>query len=408
MKIGKYEIVKNQATVKPEVNTGTRFETHYIPQVRKQVDLDEYFAALKQAELMSDPKRDKLIELYNTSIDYDAHLQAVLNIRRESVLNRKMVFVNKKGKEIDELNELIDSPKFYEFLGDIFMTKPYGFTVIEFLNKEGSKEFNYGLIDRRHIDPIKHMIYKEKWGGAGYNWDKDKNAKFLMPIGKANDFGELCSVVPLCIRKRNGLNDYVSYVELAGHNFMMTKIIGNDPKIKNQAVNALNNVGAGGKVFLPEGVNIEFSNLSSTSQNQLFTDFHNLCNKEISKVLLGQTMTTEDGSSRSQAEVHERVQDLIFESDVRFIENVLNHQFIKYLYLFGYGEIKGKFKFVEDTSERDLQEMEKLTKLKALGLNFTPKYLAETFNIPIDAINDTLDPEQKETDSKNQLDGNNA
>ena len=59
----------------------------------------------------------------------------------------------------------------------------------------------------------------------------------------------------------------------------------------------------------------------------------------MTKLVLGQTMTTEDGSSRSQAEVHERTQEDIFDADGKYVLDVLNYEFTKVLnQLFGLPE----------------------------------------------------------------------
>jgi phage gp29-like protein len=48
------------------------------------------------------------------------------------------------------------------------------------------------------------------------------------------------------------------------------------------------------------------------------------CDKQISKLVLGQTMTTDEGSSRSQSETHERVRDDIADSDIQQVVDTLN------------------------------------------------------------------------------------
>lgn len=52
-------------------------------------------------------------------------------------------------------------------------------------------------------------------------------------------------------------------------------------------------------------------------------------NEEISKLYLGQTMTTADGSSRSQAEVHERQQNLLHFLDAAWAQRVLTAQLLR-------------------------------------------------------------------------------
>nr|WP_284521082.1 DUF935 family protein [Shigella boydii] len=48
------------------------------------------------------------------------------------------------------------------------------------------------------------------------------------------------------------------------------------------------------------------------------------CDAQISKAVLGQTMTTDNGSSRSQADVHNQVRMDIVRWDARQLANTLN------------------------------------------------------------------------------------
>jgi phage gp29-like protein len=64
-------------------------------------------------------------------------------------------------------------------------------------------------------------------------------------------------------------------------------------------------------IVLPEGVAIELIE-ASRSGTADYDTVHQRMNEAIAKIVLGQTMTTEDGSSRAQAEVHYTVrQDLV-------------------------------------------------------------------------------------------------
>nr|WP_306670755.1 MULTISPECIES: DUF935 family protein [unclassified Endozoicomonas] len=63
-------------------------------------------------------------------------------------------------------------------------------------------------------------------------------------------------------------------------------------------------------------------------------DYDVLCqrmDKAISKVILSQTMTTDDGSSHSQAEVHQEVARSVIKSDADLVCESLNQQVIKWL-----------------------------------------------------------------------------
>ena len=60
--------------------------------------------------------------------------------------------------------------------------------------------------------------------------------------------------------------------------------------------------------------------------------------KQISKLVLGQTMTTDDGSSRAQGEVHEEVRQDIAAADALAIADTLNSMLVVPYIRFNFGE----------------------------------------------------------------------
>lgn len=65
---------------------------------------------------------------------------------------------------------------------------------------------------------------------------------------------------------------------------------------------------------IPEGMTLELLEASRSGQVE-FGSLAAMMDATIAKTILGQTMTTDDGSSRSQAEVHERMRLQIIKSD---------------------------------------------------------------------------------------------
>lgn len=62
-----------------------------------------------------------------------------------------------------------------------------------------------------------------------------------------------------------------------------------------------------------------------------------MINKEISKGIVGQTMTMDDGSSHSQAEVHLEIYQDITDADIMDMQDWLTDSFIPILNAWGFG-----------------------------------------------------------------------
>jgi len=266
-------------------------------------------------------------------------------------------------------------PDFEDFLQNAFETRYWGYSLFEFDYKDG---FNYTLIPRKHVRPESKIVVRNQTDATGIQYNTPDVEKFVLSFGKTKDLGILKTAVYYSVYKRNTYGDWGNYVELAGNNFELIKYSGNDIMLKNATENALKKTGANGQVAIPDGVDVDFINKSSTSQNQLFEGFTQKLNDEQSKLILGQTMTTDDGSSRSQAEVHQTQQNDIFFADEQYILAFLNFKFKKKLPNWGLNQ-EGTFTFKK--RENILAMLEQDKALKDLGYVFTPEYLKEKYNI---------------------------
>lgn len=355
-------------------------------------DIQDFLTALRSAEGHHWQDRIKLYTIYQENLDYDAHMLGLIDRRLDNIQNKDLTFLINE-KESEDIENWAQSPRFRKFLAELIMVRFWGMGLFEFKTGEW---FDYFLIPIKHVNPYKQEILKRQNDNSGVSY-KDK--KEVMFVGGKNDFGLFKTLTPLCIHKRNLMNYWSTYAELAGNNFMAVNYRLLDPAKKNDLELALRNV-KGGKPFMkPEGVDMEVTNLTSSSQNALFENYYKTLNQEQSRLILGQTMTTEQGSSRSQAEVHERTQSEIFASDEKYILDLLNYEFHEYHKLWNIPE--GKWTFRDDSSVKLLAEIEKDLKLKELGYKFSQEYIADKYQLPYDPARD----KEEDVPDKDGLDG---
>ncbi|MBK9357641.1 MAG: hypothetical protein IPN08_09695 [Bacteroidales bacterium] len=305
MKILGYELnrVVNKI-INPEKEEIGKFTIITQASQRRTVDIGDYIKALQLAESRRKPLRYALYDQYQESIDYVPHLKALLELRQLNLLSKEFRFtVN--GVVDESMTPWIQSPEFKNFLRDILDTKFWGFSLFDFTDSKG-EWFTYDLINRKHVDPITEVVYKYQNGTSPIPYNTNERLKYVLPVGNKTDLGLLKNATPIAIHIRNMTGDMMNYVELAGNNFTVYKDKTGDPKIATQIGQAEKNKSGSGYVQVPAGVEREIENQSSSQQNELFKGVHDLLNKELSKLILGSTMGIEDGSSLSQAEVHER------------------------------------------------------------------------------------------------------
>ena len=277
------------------------------------------------------------------------------------------------GKEVEEINGIIDSLEFERLLEDIIWSRFWGISVDEFMfSDEG---FDFCSIPRKHIRPKEKMIVRQQSDSTGISYDRDT---MIIQWGKDDDLGLLLKVAPYVIYKRGGFGDWAQFVELFGMPQRIGKYNSTDEASRRLLIQAFETAGAAPYLVVPKESEIETTLMSGSTNGALYNDFRQACNEEILITILGQTMTTRDGASLSQSQVHLAVQEKKHRSDRRYVIRMLNKYFRPLLERRGYPVRDGVFQFVDKRDELTVDELNTLS-----GLMPIPRSWAyERFGIP--------------------------
>jgi len=360
---------KNYSQPTTEVKT-KKFTYSETPMVIVDADVTEYKQAFLSAHGKYIQERSKFYDIYQNALDFDTHLKGLIERRLLNTSGKVLEYI--VGEQPSELaKQMTEAPVFSKLINDILMVKFWGMGLFEF--EKAGEYFSYVKIPIKHVDPFAKMVRKFQYSSSKDDvlWEGLKNVVFL---GDANDYGLLQQVALIAMYKRAVMSDWAQYSQLAGTNFRVVKYRGTLPSaarrfnIRDIVSNAGNGV-----LDLPEDIDVETSNQTSSSQNQLFENYIQYLDDQMTKLVLGQTMTTEDGSSRSQAEVHERTQESIFDADAKYVLDVLNWEMSEAFSQFGIAG--GKWKYAESSTQKQMEEIERDLKLKELGVMFTNEEL---------------------------------
>ncbi|MDB0779075.1 DUF935 family protein, partial [Phocaeicola vulgatus] len=127
-------------------------------------------------------------------------------------------------------------------------------------------------------------------------------------------------------------------------------------------------------------------------------------NSELSKLIIGQTMTIEDGSSLSQSETHLEVFQNLVESDCDMLRDIVNNQLIPRMVRHGF-PVKG-LRFDWDYSIDYTPEQQKAYEEMVLQhYKVKPQYFEEKYGIPCEEKEpkeepDPADPKKKKDDKQ--------
>lgn len=364
------------------------------------LDISDYMAAVRAAENVDFSRRYKLYDLYE-DILMDTHLSCVLEKRKNAVLCSNMEF-RVDGKPDDKINEQIQSPWFNRLVGDILDAKFWGFSLCQFYKLQ--EWVDYDLVPRKHVDPVRELILRHQTDITGHSWNEYTDLLF---VGSPSDLGLLAKAAPWVIYKRNTTGDWAQFSEVFGMPIQEYIYDSDDDESRQRAMEDAANAGSLAQFFHAKDTELKLTEAGNkTGSADVYERLCERCNNEISKLILGNTLTTESSEKGTQAlgTVHKKVEDKVLEADRKYVLNVLNYDMTDILLRMGINTEGGTFCFPEPKETDAGTKISILTQLKKnFNIPIDDDYLYEEFGIDKPANYEQLKAEQKTAEQADRI-----
>jgi phage gp29-like protein len=348
--------------------------------------IDSWRNAINAARSSINPRRRQLIDLFEI-IKIDGHLESVMDKRRSAIANKKVHWASKSGEPNEFIEDnILQAPWFYDLRGHAQDAKSFGFSLIELqLGKDGLIS-EVELLPRQNCFP-EYGFYAFHTGtanpapGLGIYYESDeRHINTSLFVGGKKTYGKLMTVAQYIIYKRGGFGDWAQFAEIFGMPFRVGEYDPWDDETRRKLYEGLEKMGGAGFAVIPKGSELKFHDTNSTGKSEVFSLLVKECNAEISKAYLGGTMTTDDGSSRSQSEVHQDGQNEIYLSDIIEQEYLLNWKLKPKLLALGYPVDGGKFTYPE-TNKLPLDKLIEVVMKLASLVDIDEEYIYKTFGV---------------------------
>ena len=348
-------------------------------------DLARWRSAWQYAINIDTPRRADLYSIYEDCM-VDDHLVGAIRNRKLAVLGRPFKIVDAQGAEIPEATKLLQTKWFKKFISLALDSIFYGHSLIEFGDLVMGQEMKFTsvqLVPRRHVCPdfgtILINIMDDPKKGLKY---AESFADWAIEVGESDDLGLLNSVAHQCISKRNVLAFWDQFSELFGMPIRVGKTASRDSKDIDLIEKVLAEMGSAAYGVFPEGTEIQIIEATKGDSYKVYDLRIERVNTEMSKAILGQTMTMDNGSSQSQATVHESVAQEIMMADCDFIHDEINDKLIPFLIKHGF-PFEGLCFEYDDTYEYSPTEMKDVETMLLQYYEIDPEYFNAKYNIPI-------------------------
>lgn len=354
---------------------------------RSSQDVSKWRTATITAESKLNPNRNSLLQIYKDVI-LDAHLSSLMNTIRLNIVSSDFYLCNPDGTENEELSDLLNSEWFTFYLEKYVESLFFGHSLIQLGGVENGEFVDFELVPREHVVPEFGIVKTNAWSYAtdGVDFRSNPYKDYLIEIGSKDDLGLLMKASPLVLWKKGIFGAWSQFSELFGMPVRVGKTDIQSPDNRKNMENMLANMGQSAYAVLDTGDVLEFIERSQTDSHQVFDKFIDRLNSEMSKLILGQTGTTDEKSFVGSAQVHADILTTYITAIKSKIENHVKKNVIPLMYKHGILTTPGIYFKWDNDEEINLIKKFEFTKDLLNHYSISPEWISETFNIPVEKM----------------------
>jgi SPP1 gp7 family putative phage head morphogenesis protein len=348
---------------------------------RQKAEIDRWRNALRSAESVTNPLRRPLLELYR-ELMLDAHLYAIVDKRIRAVTRRRFSYVE-DDVDTSEINRMFASPWFSDVVWYAMEALFWGFSLVE-LHLDKGMVAKAVPVPRQHVRPeLGIVVLANASETAGIEYRKPPYDTRVLEVWLEDELGLLNIAAANVIYKRGGTTDYANFIEMFGSPIRQYEYDPNVPGAREETQKVADESGNSAAIVTPrDWTTLTLHQVNNSVGASVHSTFLADLKEELSVLVLGNTMTTEDGSSLSQAKVHQDEQTAMTQDDVRFVEDVLNFHLKPKLEALGYPVAKGRFQADQTDTTPIEVKLDMDLKMKAAGIPIDDDYFYDKYKIP--------------------------
>ena len=357
--------------------------------------------------------------LYRDLEEKDGQISSALETRKDGVLRRERKIIAVSSSAEDERRAafarqvLAAIPNFENILCELLDAVGYGFTVAEILWEQAGREvvirdikprpqelFSFGGLAQPQTGGLRFSSVSRLTNNESRSLPEHKFLTYSFRPRHGNRKGR-----PMLRRvfwpswfKRQDMKFWLKFIEKGTGSVVVRYPQGATDQDKQRALEAAEAINDETAVAIPENFQIVSELLDSAragSTDVFLSLADTLCNNEIARVILGQTLTqrgSEGGGSRALGEVHQEVRFEKIASDARDLMSVINDQLLRWLFLFNFGPgvQPPKWHISLDPPADLAARIEIDERLARLGVPLPVSYFQRTYSLPAPQPGETI------------------
>lgn len=351
-------------------------------------DMQDWRTAWQMAISVNSPNRQRLYDIYRDAL-VDLHLSGCIEQRKGFVMSRSFKLVNAAGDEDRDALHYFDQAWFRQLLKYALDSIYWGHSLIELgdLTTDGDGCVCYAgvtLLPRKHVIPEYGRVVTDlgqDWT-TGIDYRQQPFSDWLIEAGQPDDLGLLLKAATQTIPKKNTLAFWDTFSEIFGMPMRIARTTSRDPKEQAKLMDMLNKAGTSLSMVAGMETEIEFVESGKSDSYNVYDKRIDRANSELSKLVIGQTMTIEDGSSLSQSQTHLEVFENLVESDRDMLRDIVNNQLLPRMIRHGFPVRGLRFEW-DDAVDYTPEQQVAYETMVADRYEVAPEYFAEKYSMPV-------------------------
>lgn len=276
--------------------------------------------------------------------EIETQYASVLSTRKRAIQSIELQ-VEASGDSAEEIrladavrDQIAEHPGMYDLIGDMLDGLGKGYSVVEIVWDVEGRQWRPERFE--HHDPRLFQFDRATRKELRKRVQSDFNGAPLEPYKFIRHVPKLKSGIPArnglarlalwtFLLKTYSLKDWAAFLEVHGMPLRLGKYgQGASEADKRVLLNAVRNLGSDAAAIVPAGMEIEFVETKGFSEKP-FEGFAQYLDRAMSKAIIGQTMTADEGGSLAQAKVHDNVRIDIKKADAKQLNGTLARDLVR-------------------------------------------------------------------------------
>lgn len=328
------------------------------------------------------PQNDQIQDLYQDAL-LDAHLQAVQQKRLLALQNKEFVLRRANGEIDEEKSTWLQQLWFRAAVGWAIESCFFGYSLIWITEADpAAGRLQLELVDRRRVVPQRGLLRLAPDTDEGaLPYESYPEALLFACLGRPKGLLEIASL--MTIAKRHSLANWSEFEQIFGVPLRILRLPNMQSEQVHEAEQWLKDMGSAAYGIFPTAAEIDIKESQTTDAHEVFSEKIALLNSEISKLYLGQTMTTDEGSSLSQSRTHADTEQQVLQGDQALVLGWLNNTLLPAMRAHGFSLAEGERIDLPEAIDPK-QRLEQDSVLLNAGVRLSKKYLESTYDVEID------------------------